>query len=69
MTIDVKYGKITQALKTTTIEQGTSLGRCLKQIGWNFDSAIRVNGQAVSAEFVLQNNDVITSIDSIEGGF
>lgn len=64
----VKYGQLTEPLKSYRAAKGTKMGDFCEKRGIEFGAAIRVNGDAVKADTVLKDGDIITNIDNVNGG-
>ncbi|KKL13948.1 hypothetical protein LCGC14_2520680 [marine sediment metagenome] len=66
--INVKFGQLTKPLQSVRIIEGTVLESFCKSQGLEYGSSIRVNGQTAGRRQMLRPNDIITSIDDVDGG-
>ena len=67
-TIAVRFGRLTEQLQILKVNAGTSLTKFLKEKDIEFGPSIRVNGDEVSSDYILHENDIITDIDNVSGG-
>jgi|WetSurSiteA1Bulk_404760.scaffolds.fasta_scaffold57077_2 hypothetical protein len=67
-TIAVRFGRLTEQLQVLKVNAGTSLVKFLGSKSIEFGPSIRVNGEEVSNDYVLHENDIITDIDNVSGG-
>lgn len=66
--VKVLFGQLTKQLVAKNVDEGSSLGDFLSANEMKSDSSIRVNGQVKALKYVLQEGDIITSIEDIDGG-
>ena len=66
--ISVKFGQLTEPLKSIRTAKGTNLGQFLKRRGMEFGASVRVNGETANVETMLTAGDIITSIENVNGG-
>ena len=66
--VRVKFGQLTEPLKSIRTAKGTNLGQFLKRRGMEFGASIRVNGETANVETMLADGDIITSIENVNGG-
>jgi hypothetical protein len=65
----VQFGKLTKPLQKCDAPAGTTLGEFCRRKEIAFGASIRVNNEAKRESYVLQNQDIITDIDNVSGGF
>ena len=68
MNIKVQFGQLTKPLKEIMIDSNTRVEQFCEKQGFKFNSNIRVNGRTIDRRTILRNNDIITSIENIDGG-
>lgn len=68
-TIKVMIGELVKPLVIKECAAGMLLGAFLQDNGITMDNNVRVNGDTKTASYKLHNNDVITIIGSVSGGY
>jgi hypothetical protein len=66
--VKVLFGKLTQPLIAKNVNAQTTLFAFCEQNGIEYGSSVRVNGKTSDKQYTLQEGDIITSIDNIDGG-
>jgi hypothetical protein len=66
--VRVKFGQLTEPLRSIRAAKGTNLGQFLKRREMDYGASIRVNGEVANVETVLKDGDIITDIDNVNGG-
>ena len=66
--VRVKFGQLAAPLKSYRSAKGTNLGQFLTRRGIEYGASIRVNGNAANLETRLNDGDVITDIENVNGG-
>lgn len=66
--INVCFGRLTKPLEHSQVAEGTTLSQFMQQYAI-MGKAPRVNGKVVPLDYVLKDNDKITQIDRIRGGY
>ncbi len=64
----VRFGQLAKPLSTSTIAEGTTLEYFLENRNYEYSSSVRVNGRVVGKTSELHNGDIVTIIESVEGG-
>jgi hypothetical protein len=66
--IKVQFGQLTKPLKEIMISTGSTVQSFCEKQNIKFGAHIRVNGRTVDRRTILRANDIITSIDNVDGG-
>lgn len=66
--VKVLFGQLTKQLVAKNVDEGSTLGDFLSANEMKSDSSIRVNGLVKALKYVLEEGDIITSIEDIDGG-
>lgn len=67
--ITVLIGELVKPLVIKKCDAGTTLIKFLGDNNIAWGSAVRVNSETEKQSYKLKNNDVITTIGSVSGGF
>ena len=64
----VRFGQLAKPLSSSTIAEGTTLERFLENRNYEYSSSVRVNGRVVGRDSELHDGNIVTMIESVEGG-
>lgn len=62
-------GELVKPLVIKTCDAGITLEKFLEDNDINYSSSMRVNGETAKKGYKLKNDDVITTIGSVSGGY
>ena len=66
--IKVQFGQLTKPLKEFMIPPGSTVQQFCEKQEIKYGAHIRVNGRTVDRRTILRANDIITSIENVDGG-
>ena len=64
----VKFGQLTKPLSKKNVAVGTTIAQFCTDNGLTFGSSVRVNAESVNKNYELQENDIVTAIEDVNGG-
>lgn len=66
--VSVKFGRLTEQLRTYQCASKTTLEEFLKRREIEFGAGVRVNGETATKDTILKAGDIVTDIDNVDGG-